>query len=61
MKTKYDIGDKILMPCKVKAIAINKNGICYQVIPEGYTSTTLEVTENEIHSSMCNEEVKEGE
>ena len=27
MKTKYDVGETVLVPCMVKAIDINKNGV----------------------------------
>lgn len=61
MKTKYDVGETVLVPCMVKSIAIKRNGVAYQVIPQGYKNTTLEIEEYEIHSSLCNEEAKEGE
>lgn len=60
MKTKYDIGDTVLVPCKVSKIVISSRGIGYKVIPETY-DLTLDLLEDEIHSSMCKEEVRESE
>ena len=62
MKTKYDIGETVLVPCKVKTIGISKNGVEYKVIPNGYENTTLALEEHEIHSGMCrNRRVKQNE
>lgn len=56
MKTKYDVGETVLVPCKVSEILINKNGVGYKVIPKGYEKVTIDMLENEIHSSMCKED-----
>lgn len=61
MKTKYDIGEIVLVPCKIKTIGISENGIEYKVIPNGHESTTLALEEHEIHSGMCREQESEAE
>ena len=58
MKTKYDTGETVLVPCKVDKIIISQNKIGYKVIPEAYEKLSLDLLEDEIHSSMCKEEVK---
>lgn len=61
MKTKYDTGETVLVPCKVDKIIISQNKIGYKVIPEAYQNISLDLLEDEIHSGMCKEEVKGSE
>ena len=52
MKTKYDVGETVLIPCEVAAIAINKNGIGYKLFPEGDNIAPIELEEHEIYSGI---------
>lgn len=52
MKTKYDMGSTVLVPCEVKKINIDKNGIVYTVLPAGYPGNLLNMKEYEIWGSV---------
>lgn len=51
MNTKYNIGDKVLIPFKIQSIWINVNGdICYKLANESLIrDRTLEVDEEDIY------------
>lgn len=56
MKTKYDVGERVLVPGIVKKIEISNNGTAYQIAPEGFCCTELGFREDEIYGSLCEEE-----
>lgn len=57
MKTKYDMGSTVLVPCEVKEINIDKKGIVYTVLPAGYTSNLLNMKEYEIWGSTSGDKI----